>query len=63
MSNQKTRTRKGENKGPNPHQDEVDLNPSGEVTVVPKESLPTPPATRRIHPRRILPPVPEAPTE
>jgi len=61
MSYQKTRTHKGKKKKPDPHQHEVDLNPSGEVTILPSESLPTPPATKRIHSRRVLPAVPEAP--
>jgi hypothetical protein len=62
MSHRKTRDGK-EKKKPHLAQGEVDLNPSGEVIILPKESLPAPPATKRIHPRRRLPLVPEAPGE
>jgi hypothetical protein len=63
VPHRKIRTGKGTKKKPRLTQGEVDLNASGEVIILPKESLPTPPATKRIHPRRRLPLVPEAPRE
>jgi hypothetical protein len=63
VSHPKARSDEEESKDSDPHQNDVDLKPSGEVTIAPKESPPTSPGTRRIHPRRMLPPVPEAPPE
>jgi hypothetical protein len=47
----------------NPKRDtrEIELDSSGEVKIIPEESLPEPSAPRRIHPRRALPIVPEGP--
>ena len=42
---------------------EVRLKPLGQVQVVPTQKAPEPPPDKRIHPRRPLPLVPEAPAE
>lgn len=43
--------------------DETYLEPAGEVEVHPQDAPPKPSETKRIHPRRPMPPVPEAPVE
>jgi hypothetical protein len=43
--------------------DEVTLKSSGEVVLIPKESLSKPPEDKHIHPRRPLPLIPESPPE
>jgi hypothetical protein len=43
--------------------DEVTIKSSGEVVLIPKESLSKPPEDKHIHPRRPLPLTPEAPSE
>jgi hypothetical protein len=48
-----------ENEHPEPK--EIQLESSGEVTVVPQEAFPKPAMPRKIHPRRPLPAVPEGP--
>ena len=63
MSDRKDESHKNNDTGRKTRRDEVDLESSGEVTVLPKRSLPTPPEDKRIHPRRPLPLVPEAPDE
>jgi hypothetical protein len=42
---------------------DVELEQAGEALVVPSEFLSTPPKSKKIHPRRVLPPVPEAPKD
>ena len=42
---------------------EVRLKPLGQVRVVPTQKASEPPPDKRIHPRRPLPLVPEAPAE
>ena len=42
---------------------ETHLESAGEVTLDPQDEPPKPPEGKHIHPRRPLPPVPEAPTE
>lgn len=63
MSGSEAGTDKEKSKGSQPRQDEVSLEPSGEVVVIPKASLPKAPEDKRIHPRRPLPPIPDAPDE
>lgn len=43
--------------------DETYLESSGEVEVYPQDAPPKPSETKRIHPRRPIPLVPDAPTE
>jgi hypothetical protein len=61
VANTSPRSDEREKKDTEPDAHDVDLLEAGEVTIVPKENLPTPPEPRRIHPRRVLPPVPEGP--
>ena len=44
-----------------PDPEEITLVPGGEAAVVLRESPPRPPADKQIHPRRVLPSVPEGP--
>jgi hypothetical protein len=63
VSDSEEGTDKEKSKGSQPRQDEVSLEPAGEVVVIPETSLPKPPEDKRIHPRRPLPPIPDAPAE
>ena len=63
MSDSEAGTDREKSKGNQPREDEVSLESSGEVVVIPKASLPKPPEDKRIHPRRPLPPIPDAPDE
>ena len=63
MSDSEAGTDKEKSKGSQSRQDEVSLEPSGEVMLIPETSLPKPPEDKRIHPRRPLPPIPDAPDE
>ena len=63
MCERKAQADKEDDEGADSQQDEVSLDYSGEVVVVPRESLPKPPEGKRIHRRRPLPQVPQAPPE
>ena len=63
MSDRKARADEENDSGDDPQQNEVSLDYSGEAVVVPRESLPKPAPGKRIHPRRPLPQVPQAPPE
>lgn len=63
MSDRKARADKEDDKGSHPQQNEVNLDYSGEVVLTPKATLPKAPERKRIHPRRPLPRVPEAPAK
>jgi len=59
MSDRKVGTNKEKNRVNQPQQEDVSLESSGDVIIVPKKSLPMPPKDKRIHPRRPLPQIPE----
>jgi hypothetical protein len=63
LSDRRARVEDEDDRGVEPQQNEISLDYSGEAVVVPKESLPKPPQDKRIHPRRPLPQVPQAPPE
>jgi hypothetical protein len=50
-----------ETKNPEPGTNEIELESSGEVTVVPQKEFQKRSEPRKIHPRRPLPAVPEEP--
>lgn len=61
MSDRKERAEKEDDKGSQPQPNEVSIDYSGDVVLIPRATLPKAPEGKRIHPRRPLPRVPEAP--
>jgi hypothetical protein len=63
MSKRGTGKTKEESKQSRQDLGDVELEQAGEALVVPSEFLFTPAKSKKIHPRRVLPPIPEAPKE